>query len=208
MSIEKKIKLKANERIMTIVRRYGLTFFWSWLFIFVLIVVPFFFMFWLFKHDWWGQTLFIIPVALALFLLTRTIFVWQRNVMIITSHRVVDIDQRGFFEKEISNVSYDQVEDVLGRIKGFWGTIFRYGNVEIQTGAGKVLLVVDKVKQPVFVQQEIQELRDRFMAKYVHDYSGDVAGTIIDQIYELEVEELERVKKVLVKRIKKLEIED
>jgi len=152
--------------------------------------------------------MFIVPVFLAIFLLIRTIFVWQKNVMIITTHRIIDIARIGFLEKEISNVSYDQVEDVLGRIRGFFGTIFRYGNVEIQTGAGKVQLIIEKIKKPVIIQQEIQELRDKFMSKYIHNYSDDVAGTIIDQLYELEIEELKRVEKVLVKRIKKLEIED
>ena len=42
MSIEKKIKLKENERIIQVIHRYGLTFFWSWLIIFILLFIPFF----------------------------------------------------------------------------------------------------------------------------------------------------------------------
>ncbi len=161
-------------------------------------------MFWLFRHDWWGIILFVLPIVLSLLLLFKTIFVWQRNILIITTHRLVDIDQKGFFHKEISRVSYDQVEDVAGSIKGFWGTIFRYGNVIIQTGNGKVEVIVDRIKQPVQIQDEIQEMRDRFMSKYVHNYSEDVAGTIMDQIYELELEDLYKIKKAVAKRISKL----
>lgn len=205
MNIEKIITLKEQERIVRIIKRYGLTLFWNWFFVFVLLAVPFFFMFWLFRHDWWGITLFVLPIVLSFLLLFKTIFVWQRNILIITTHRIVDIDQKGFFHKEISKIAYDQVEDIFGSIKGFWGTIFRYGNVIIQTGNGKVEVIVDRVKQPVHVQEEIQDMRDRFMSKYVHNYSEDVAGTIMDQIYELELEDLYKIKKAVAKRIGKLE---
>lgn len=163
MSIGKQIKLKEGEKVVNIVKRYGLTFFWHWIIIFALFVVPFFFMFWLFNHSWWGQALFIIPVALGILILVRTLFIWKKNIFIITTHRVVDIDQRGFFDKVVSDVPYDQIEDVSGRIRGFWGTIFRYGNLQIQTGHSKVLIVVERIKQPVYLQQEINELREQYL---------------------------------------------
>lgn len=157
------IKLKEGEKIIMIVRRYGLTFFWSWVLIFFLFVVPFFFMFWLFNHSWWGQVLFFVPVAFGIFSLIRLVFIWKKNILIITTHRVVDIDQRGFFDQVVSDVPYSQIEDVSGRIKGFWGTIFRYGSLQIQTGNGKVQIVVEKIKQPVYFQQVINELREKHL---------------------------------------------
>ena len=157
------IKLKEGEKIVTIVRRYGLTFFWHWLLIFLLFVVPFFFMFWLFNHGWWGQILFFVPVAFGIFTLIRLIFIWKKNIFIITTHRVVDIDQRGFFDQVVSDVPYNQIVDVSGRIKGFWGTIFRYGSLQIQTGNGKVQIIIERIKQPVYLQQEINELREQYL---------------------------------------------
>lgn len=164
MVIERRIKLKDGERVVTAVNRYGLTFFGQWVLVFVLFVVPFFFMFWLFNHSWWGQALFFIPVAFGILMLVRTLFIWKKNVLIITTHRVVDVDQRGFFDKVVSDVPYDRIEDVSGRIKGFWGTIFRYGNLQIQTGHGKVLIVVERIKQPVYLQQRINELGEEYLA--------------------------------------------
>ncbi|MFA5813198.1 MAG: hypothetical protein WC862_01655 [Patescibacteria group bacterium] len=204
MSLENKIKLKENERIVFVIRRYGLTLFWRWLLISALLAVPFFFMFWLFQHGWWGEALFVIPMALGLFLAVRAIFIWQKNIFIVTTHRLVDIDQRDFFEQIISEVPYDQVEDVGGRISGFWGTILRYGNLSVQTGNGKVKIVVDKIKNPIYLQQEINEFRQQFISKYAHDFSGNVANVIIDKLYELELSELIRVAEILNKRINKL----
>jgi membrane protein YdbS with pleckstrin-like domain len=202
--LEKKVKLKESERIISLVRRYSLTLFWWFVLIALLFVIPFFFMFWLFRHGWWGQALFIVPVFLGIMLIIRTIFIWQKNVFVITTHRLIDIDQRGFFDQVVSEIPYDQIEDVSGRVKGFWGTIFRYGIITIQTGSGKVQIIVEKIKQPLYLQQEINELRERHLSKYSHDFSGDVASVIIDKIYELDLPDLLRVMEVLVKRVNKL----
>ncbi|MFZ2190409.1 MAG: hypothetical protein WA057_02440 [Candidatus Magasanikiibacteriota bacterium] len=204
MSVESKIKLKDNEQIINIVHRYGLTFFWSWLIIFILITAPFFFMFWLFNNSLWGQILFAGSLVLGLFLLFRTIFIWQKNVLLITTHRIVDFDRQGFFEEIVSNVAYDQMEDVMGKISGLFGTIFRYGNVTIQTGNGKVQIIIDKIKQPVFIQQEITELRDQFVAKNSQTSGVITTDDIIDSIYELEELDLLRVKKTIEKRLDSL----
>lgn len=208
MSIENKIKLKEGEQILSVIKRYGLTFFWWWIFILILFVVPFFFMFWLFRHGWWGQTLFTVPVLLGILSIVRTLFIWQRNVLIITTHRLVDIDQRGFFDKIVSDIPYDQVEDVMGRIKGFWGTIFRYGNLNIQTGSGKVQIIVDKIKQPTFLQQEINEIREKRLAKHSHDFSEDLAESILEKLRDLDYDDLVSVYKKSRKLKKKFEEEE
>ncbi len=190
--------------MMKVVRRYGLTFFWWWIFIVLLFGAPFFFIFWLFRHGWWGQALFIIPVILGVLSLMRTLFLWRANVLVATTHRIVDIEHRGFFEKTVSEVPYDQIENVFGKIKGFWGTIFRYGELAIQTGAGKVEIAAEKIKQPVRLQQEINDWREKYVRKYSYDFSEDVAKVIIDKLYELELPELMKVREALERRIARL----
>ncbi len=208
MSIENKIKLKQGEQILSVTKRYGLTFFWWWIFILLLFVIPFFFMFWLFQNGWWGQTLFTVPVLLGVLTIIRTLFLWQKNILIITSHRLIDVDQRGFFDKIVSDIPYDQVEDVMGRIKGFWGTIFRYGNLTIQTGSGKVQIIVDKIKQPTFLQQEINEIRERRLKEHSHDFGEDLTRSILEKLRDLDYEDLLRVYKRSRKLKKEFEAEE
>ena len=117
---------------------------------------------------------------------------------------MIDLEQKGFFERVVSEVPYDQVEDVHGKISGFLGMIFRFGMVSIQTGNGKVKIVLTAVKRPLQLQQHINEMRERYLNKNSHDFSGDVAEAITDKLYELELPELYKVKKVLDNRINKL----
>lgn len=199
----KDIKLKENERIISVVRRYGLTLFWHWFLGVLLITTAFFFMFWLFGRGWLGQGLFGLLMASGVLVFFRTYFLWKRNALVITTHRVVDVDQSGFLEREVSEMPYDQIEDVYGKISGFFGTMFRYGLVSLQTGNGKVVVLVDKVKNPTHTQQIINEFRGRYVSKYAHDFSGDVAGVIIDKLYELEPRDLMRIEKAIRKRLDK-----
>lgn len=198
------MQLKEQERIITTVRRYGLTYFWHGCLVAVLIGSAFFFMFWLFAHDWWGQTLFGLDLGVGFLLLLRTMFLWQKNQLLVTTHRVIDVDQRGFFDKTVSEIPYDQIEDVFGKIKGVFGTIFRYGEINIQTGAGKVQICLQKIKQPVALQQQINELRERYVSRYSSRFSGDVAEMVIDKVYELEEKDLKRVAEVVGKRLQSI----
>ncbi|PLX28575.1 hypothetical protein C0581_01560 [Candidatus Parcubacteria bacterium] len=200
----KDLKLKEGERIVDEVRQYGLTTIWSWVGGFLLLSIAAFFMFWLFRHDWWGQGLFGLLIITGLFIFFRTYFLWKKNVFFITTHRLIDIEQQGFFHRVVSEIPYDQVEDVSGKVSGMFGMVFRYGDVRIQTGSGKVKIIVPHVKRPLQLQQQINEMRERHVSKYAHEFSGDVAEVIIDKLYELELPDLRRVQKVLDKRAKKL----
>lgn len=204
MDFRHQLKFRDDEQLVNVIKRYGLTLFWSWLVIFILVVTPFFFMFWLFRHGWWGQVLFAAPLLLGILLLFKTIFIWQKNICIITTERLVDIDQKSFFQKVVSNVSYDQVEDIMGKISGFWGTIFRYGNLVIQTGNGKVQIVVDRIKNPVRLQQEIAELREKYLSSSARVFLENATEGIIDKFYELDLPELVKVQKALDRRIQNL----
>lgn len=204
------IKLEKTEQIILIARRHGIVYFWWWILVFLLIVAPFFFMFWLFRHGIWGQMAFFSGLTIGLFILVRTVFLWKKNSAIITTHRIADIDQRGFFDKCVTEIAYDQLDNVSGHIKGFWGTLWRYGVVSIQNANGQMEIVLDKIKQPVYVQQKINEMRKNFKIKYSDSavcFSCKTKKTeplqaMEEQISEWEINKLLKLKNILDNRIR------
>lgn len=59
------------------------------------------------------------------------------SVQIVTTERVIDIDQKGLFNREENTMPLTNIEDISFKMAGFWGTIFNFGNVIIQTaGSG------------------------------------------------------------------------
>jgi hypothetical protein len=73
-----------------------------------------------------------------IFLLTSfTLFFhnYYLSLQIITSERIIDIDQKGIFLREVNEMAMQNIQDITHKQNGFWGTIFNFGNVIIQTAS-------------------------------------------------------------------------
>lgn len=57
------------------------------------------------------------------------------SLQIVTSKRLIDIDQRGIFNREVNELPIEKIEDVTYKQKSFFATIFNYGTVSVQTAA-------------------------------------------------------------------------
>ena len=71
-------------------------------------------------------------------ILLITIFVYTfhnyyLSLQVVTNERVIDIDQTGLFTREVNEMPLGNIEDVSYKQAGFWGTIFNFGNVILQT---------------------------------------------------------------------------
>ena len=84
-------------------------------------------------------------------------FTWEKDKYIITDLRVVDMDQITLFNKSQKEAFLDKIQDVTSEVKGFFGMIFKYGNVTIQT-AGETSLTLDDIANPDKVQKIIFDL--------------------------------------------------
>lgn len=135
------------------VHRYTLTYFWWLILIAGLFFAPFFFLFPLFSLGVGGILIFALLIVTGTVIAYRTYFLWSRNHMLLTTLRVIDADQRGFFDRTVSEISYDQVEDVSFRIKGVLATLFHCGTLRIQSGAGMVVIEMRRVHNPEKYQQ-------------------------------------------------------
>ena len=99
--------------------------------------------------------LYLIGLALSLLI----IFVlYYLNLHIITSLRIVDIDQSGLFHHAISELNIDKIEDVTSETKGVLGNIFDYGTVYVQTAGAKERFEFNNVPNPARLVKIILDL--------------------------------------------------
>ena len=118
----------------------------------------------LFEGKWAQVTLLFTQVyTLFLTLSLFLIFVFHYlNVGIITSIRLVDVDQRGLFSHVITELHIDKIEDVTSKVNGVFGTIFNYGNVTIETaGATAENFVLENVPNPAGIEKMILDLYEK-----------------------------------------------
>lgn len=59
------------------------------------------------------------------------------SIQIVTTERIIDIDQKGLFNREENTMPLSNIEDISYKMSEFWGTVFNFGNVILQTaGSG------------------------------------------------------------------------
>lgn len=201
----KDITLKDQERVLMSLRQYGLSLFWHWALPLVFILLSFFFMFWLFSKGRWGQLLFAFVLLGSLLALFRFYVLWKKNLLVLTTHRVILLRQHNFLQREIVEYLYDQLDEVSGKIQGIFQSLFHYGSLTLSDRPDNPRLRLEGIKEPLRVQQVIHEFKERYLTKHAHEFSENVANLIIEKLYELESGELKRVRDMSEKLLKRKE---
>lgn len=109
-----------------------------------------------------GQIL--LGSAYILFMLLFTLlefFNFYFDLYIVTDRRVVDIDQRRLFNRSISELLLDDVQDVGTDVKGLIATFFDFGTVMIQTAGSKPNFSFEQISHPKEVAAIILDLSDQ-----------------------------------------------
>lgn len=166
--IKKIIRLRENERIVKVVRHPLIVILPNLIIGFLILLLNFFVMFYLFMQGIWGIVIFFAILVVVAFYLLRLVFLWKRNLFIITNRRVVDIEQRGFLEQHVLEFSYDQIKEINSKVKGVFASIFKLGSVRLELKSelsddkeseqpAKKVFEVFSIKNPHKVQGIINE---------------------------------------------------
>ncbi len=194
--LAKILNLREGEEIVEMVRKYPLSFFWQFFLAVIIIVLPFFFLFMLFSQGVWGIVAFAVILSAGIIYALRIFISWYNNVSLITNYRVVDVYQNGFFDKTVSGVSYDKIQDISFRKKGIFETLFNCGTVQIQLANTNTKIQLRKIKHP----QKIQELTLSLQEEYkppieeVETRNTEKVQNIWDKMKNMSSEELKAIK--------------
>lgn len=147
------VKLKDGEKILLVVRQAPIAFANSLLIGTLLFLLPFFLLFPLFTRGKWGVAGFIVLISVAAVFAFYRFVDWYFNCGIITNMRVIDVDQKGLFQRTVSEVPYYKIDDVSYNIKGFRQTMFRYGNVVVAIKGYRSSVTLRNVGKPAMIQE-------------------------------------------------------
>lgn len=153
-----------GETIVLFLRAHPVTLLPSAVFAVILIVLPFFSFMVLplvnLDAVLTSTQLFLLTCAWYLFVFGFIFYkfvVWYFNVYIVSNERIIDFDFKGLLNKQTSYALLAQIEDVDPKVIGFFGTIFNFGSVLIQTAAEQNEFEFENVKQPEAVAEVIME---------------------------------------------------
>jgi uncharacterized membrane protein YdbT with pleckstrin-like domain len=142
------LHLEPGEKVIFQVRKHWIVFVGRALTLFISAFLPFIvfqaikvFMPTLLSISIPGNTsaLFLFFYSLWLLLLWVSFFVdWTKyylDVWYVTEKRIIAIDQRKIFDREISNLRFEKIQDVTVDVHGFLPTLLGFGNVKVQTAS-------------------------------------------------------------------------
>lgn len=166
------IKLSENEHIVSISRRHWWILAEKSIALFFLALIP------LFVYVVWG---FAIPqistlteenVAvinsflflgsaffyLFLWLYFAIIFIdYYLDLWVITNMRIMDVEQKGLFNREVTECYISKIEDMTVEIKGVLPTFLNYGDLHLKTASEKGELSFKQIPDPNHIKNIVLE---------------------------------------------------
>lgn len=161
---------KSYEKVEYILRRHWLTFLPIFFILLVMIAVPivvFFLIQKLFPTLLSGPIAYPLSILFgSLYFLSALMFFYVQfidyylDMWIITNDRLIDIEQNGLFSRSITELELFRIQDVTSNTKGFWGTIFHYGDVTLATASNTSSIILHQVPKPDFIRGELIRLAE------------------------------------------------
>jgi len=159
-----------SEKIFVLTRRHFISFVFFIFIFFLLALVPLALIFALLNAStgyYSDSSVLTIDIMIVLicsyYLLIISFFItawvaYYYDIFIVTDERIIDITQKGLFSREIYELSFEQIEDVTTKTRGFLNTIFEAGDIEIQTAGQQRNFKLQRVPKPLIIAEIIHSL--------------------------------------------------
>ncbi len=77
------------------------------------------------------------------------------DIWIVTTKRIIDIDYQRLFDRNISMIRLDRVQDITTHVQGVAGTLLKYGSVIVQSAGSEKEFVIDQIAHPEVLRDVI-----------------------------------------------------
>jgi uncharacterized membrane protein YdbT with pleckstrin-like domain len=169
MYIENQIPSRQpGEKLVLFLRRHWVILVSRWFIFLILALIPLgFYAFlyynylWILEHDFLYPLLLLLASGYYLFIMLfffNSFIDYYLDVWIVTDQRIINIEQRGMFNREIAEHDLDKIQDVSGLQKGFFQTMFSYGDVHVQTAGEIQRFIFRQIDNPFDVVRQINKL--------------------------------------------------
>ncbi len=137
-------------------------------------------------------TFFWVAVIWSAIAVARFIYVlvdWISDAWLITNMNIIVVEWSGIFSNLSARVGYTDIEGASYEIKGFWGTIFRYGDMTLRVISGSHF-DLKKVSNP----KKAELALSRFQDKYLSDRNIQDATSLKSLLSDMVSHHIGRVK--------------
>ena len=156
------IQLQNDESVIKTLRRHPVYMVLQIIGIIIIAILILWLLSWL--KGMFGATFFtILTVATIIIGALAAFFVfyqYRNDLWLITDQRLVDSTKRNPFNHEVASADLLNVQDIAISKKGFFPTIFNFGEVRCQTASATQVFTLHGVSDPNAVLELIDQTRD------------------------------------------------
>ena len=175
---------RAGEHVVAVVRHHWFVLFRDIVGLLILFLLPFFFIPFVASLIASGNASLNPPAGFGLFFgALWTLVFWHLlferwtdyyfDIWIITNLRIVDIDQQGFFKRNVATLlDLDHIQDIETKAHGIIGNLLGFGTVEVQTAGTRDEFEITEVPNPQGVERTIRNTQiEQSHIKKMEDHS-------------------------------------
>ncbi|MBP7846469.1 MAG: PH domain-containing protein [Candidatus Pacebacteria bacterium] len=160
--------LTQDEKVIKSVRKSWLVLFFEFLSLVIAGALPYFMYNFALTHEMNKIPGFVLsPETFEFFFSLWILILWTLMFVryvdfyldqwVLTNERLIDIDQKGFFNRQVSTLHLDAVQDITIESKGLFQTMFNLGTITVQTAATEREFVIRDIPNPEGVKFAISE---------------------------------------------------
>jgi hypothetical protein len=110
-------------------------------------------------------------IVLGLILFFPSWVTWHFSVFIVTDQRLIQITQKGFWQRSVVDMGLNQIQMVNYQVSGLQETLLGFGTIMMQTLVGD--LVIHEIHHPAKIQKKLLEiLREQGVAAATYGDNG------------------------------------
>ncbi len=83
------------------------------------------------------------------------------DLWIITNKRIIDVEQKGFFHREVTSFDFTQIQDITVETRGFVETFLKFGTLHIQTAGHNREIIIRDAHYPEDARSLILKLSEQ-----------------------------------------------
>lgn len=165
-----KTQLKKDEKIILETKLHWLTLAIPFLILLAGIIIGFTFV----SHSGYWLLISLVTAIYFLYKMVER----NNNIWAVTNLRIVD--EFGVFSNNSKESPLDKINNVTYK-QSFWGKIFNYGNVQIQTAAEIGSTTYSTVENPKKLKDSITRMQEEYKENQIKKQASELANAIIGQ---------------------------
>jgi len=106
---------------------------------------------------------------------------WYSDVWLITDMGIMVIEWHGIFSNSASRLGYEDIEGIVYKIHGFWGTMLRYGNLTLRVMSGNNMVLLN-ANSPKKAELALARFQNQVLNKREKQDAGNLKALLSQMV--------------------------